>query len=154
MMLIAAASRLVDVGRVIFLDHLDAGEAVFGDLVDVGSFHQAQTNLCMPQTVSSSRSAFSIEPEILFLQNRPEKLALPVRKQEIGRLRKTPLLRAVIRGVRFVLSPALLRRARWTEPGLQSRVSLVQRSIAEQSPSLTALNIDPLYEPLQEALRF
>ena len=32
----------LDVRRVIFLNHLDAGAAVFGDLVDVRALHQAQ----------------------------------------------------------------------------------------------------------------
>ena len=39
----------LDVRRVILLDHLDAGAAVFGDLVDVGTSHQAQTDVCVPQ---------------------------------------------------------------------------------------------------------
>ncbi len=39
----------LDVRRVIFFDHLDAGAAVFGDLVDVGTFHQAQTYICVPE---------------------------------------------------------------------------------------------------------
>src|SRR5580658_2640107 len=53
----------LDVRRVIFLDHLDAGPAVFGDLVDVGAFHQAETYICVPQAVSRSRQAFAVEPE-------------------------------------------------------------------------------------------
>jgi hypothetical protein len=78
----------LDVRRVIFLDHLDAGAAVFGDLVDVGTFHQAETYICVPQTVSRSRSAFTIEPEIFLVQDRGEQLALPLRKNEVCRSRK------------------------------------------------------------------
>ena len=33
----------LDMRCVVFLDHLDAGAAVFGDLIDVGAFHQAET---------------------------------------------------------------------------------------------------------------
>lgn len=78
----------LDVRRVVFLDHLDAGAAVLGDLVNIRSFHQAQTDVCMPQAVSGSRSALSIESEILFVQNRLEELVLPLWKEEIGRFRK------------------------------------------------------------------
>lgn len=33
--------HVFDVRRVIFFDHFDAGAAVFGDSVNVGTFHQA-----------------------------------------------------------------------------------------------------------------
>ena len=71
--------------RIVFLDHLDAGAAVFGDLVDVGTFHQAQTDVRMPQTVSRSRPAFAVESQIFLVQDRLEKLALPFRKNEVCR---------------------------------------------------------------------
>jgi hypothetical protein len=77
----------LDVRHLIFLDHLDAGTAVFGDLVDVGPFHKAQTDVSVPQAVSRSRPSFTIDPEILLVQDRLEKLALPFRKNEVRRLR-------------------------------------------------------------------
>src|SRR5262249_12547833 len=49
--------------RCVFLDHLDPGPTVFGDLVDVGAFHQPQTDVCMPQTVRGTRSPFAVEAE-------------------------------------------------------------------------------------------
>lgn len=49
----------LDMRCVIFFDHLDAGAAVFGDLVDVGAFHQAETYICVPQAVRRSRLAFT-----------------------------------------------------------------------------------------------
>jgi len=44
----------------------------------------------MPQAVGGSRPAFGVEPEILLIQNRLEKLALPFRKNEVCRLRQAP----------------------------------------------------------------
>jgi hypothetical protein len=44
---------------VVFLDHLETGAAVLGDLVDVGALHQAQADVCMPQTVRCARLTFA-----------------------------------------------------------------------------------------------
>ena len=63
--------------RVILFDHLDTGAAVSGDLLDVGPFHQAQTDVSMPQAVGGSLPALAVEPEVLLFQDRLEKLALP-----------------------------------------------------------------------------
>lgn len=46
--------RGLDVGDVELLDHLDAGAAVFGDLVDIGALHQAQAYVHVPQAVSGA----------------------------------------------------------------------------------------------------
>jgi hypothetical protein len=51
----------LDMCRVILFDHLDTGAVVFRDLVDVGPFHQAQTDVCMPQAVGGSRPAFAVD---------------------------------------------------------------------------------------------
>jgi hypothetical protein len=51
------------VGRIIFLNHLDAGAAVFGDLVDVGGFHQTETDVGVPETEGRPGPAFTIESE-------------------------------------------------------------------------------------------
>ncbi len=75
-------------GGVVLLDHLDAGAAVFGDLVDVGTFHQAQTYICVPEAVGRSRSPFTIQSEVFLVEDRLEKLALPFRKDEVRRFRK------------------------------------------------------------------
>ncbi len=37
----------LDVGRVELLDHLDAGAAILGDLVDIRALHEAQANIRM-----------------------------------------------------------------------------------------------------------
>ncbi len=111
----------LDVRGVVFLDHLDAGAAVFGDLVDVGAFHQAQTDVRVPQAVGRSRPAFAVEPEIFLVQNRLEKLALPFRKNEVCRLRKAPFFGAVVQWCLAPSRPCPLRSARArTESGFQS----------------------------------
>src|SRR5271157_442851 len=106
--------------RVILLDHLDAGAAVFGDLVDVGAFHQAQADIRVPQAGGCSRPAFTIEPEVFLFQDRVEKLALPFRKNKVCRLRKAPLFGAVVIGVWPLLAPALFVCARRTKSGFES----------------------------------
>jgi len=46
-----ASSRVLDVVcGAIFLDHLDAGSAALGDLVN-GIFHETQANVCLAQTI-------------------------------------------------------------------------------------------------------
>jgi hypothetical protein len=99
----------LDVGSVICLDHLDAGSAVFGDLVDVGTFHQAEANIWVPQAVSPSRSAFAVEP-IFFVQDRLKKFALPLRKNEVCRSRKAQFFGPVLNDVCSVLVLARLVR--------------------------------------------
>jgi len=44
----SGVERSLDVRRIVFLDHLDARAAIFGDLVDVGALHQAEADVCMP----------------------------------------------------------------------------------------------------------
>jgi hypothetical protein len=60
----------LDVRRIVFLNHLDAGAAVFGDLVDVRAFHEAQANVCMPQAVSRAWPAIAKALAILTLGTR------------------------------------------------------------------------------------
>ena len=109
----------LDVRRVIFLDHLDADAAVPGDLVDVGPFHQAQADVCVAQAVSRPRPAFTIEPEIFFVQDRLEKLALPIRKEVRGSW-KAPFFGTVLVGVLCVPVRGRVLCARRTESGFQS----------------------------------
>lgn len=80
----SGVERGLDVRRVVFLDHLDASASVFGDLVDVGTLHQAQADVSMPQTVGGTGSAFAVKAKILFVEDGFEKLALPLAKKEIG----------------------------------------------------------------------
>jgi hypothetical protein len=45
---------------IVFLDHLDAGTAVFGDLIDIGTFEQAQADVSMAQAVSRARASVAV----------------------------------------------------------------------------------------------
>ena len=47
----SGVERGLDVRRVVFLNHLDAGAAVLSHLVVVGTFHKAQADVRMPQAV-------------------------------------------------------------------------------------------------------
>ena len=105
----------LDVRGIVFLDHLDAGAAVLGDLVDVRPFHQAQADIGVAQAVGRAGLAFAVDLEIFFLQDRVEQLALPFREDQVRRLRQASIP-VVRQGVR--LFPSRLGRAR-TEPGLQ-----------------------------------
>src|SRR5258708_37026273 len=95
----------LDMGGVVFLDHLDAGAAVFGDLVDVGTFHQAQTYICVPEAVGRSGPAFTVQSEVFLVEDGLEKLALPFRKNEVRGSRKAQFLAGVLRG--FGSAPVL-----------------------------------------------
>ena len=87
----SGVERGLDVRRVVFLDHLDASAAVLSDLVDVGTLHQAQADVCMPQTVGRTRSAFAVETKLFFVEDGFEKLALPLGKNEIRGSGRAPL---------------------------------------------------------------
>ncbi len=41
----------LDMGSVEFFDYLDAGAAIFRDLVDIGSLHQTEADVCVPQAI-------------------------------------------------------------------------------------------------------
>lgn len=86
-------------GRVVFLDHLDTGAAVFSVLVDIGALHQPQAEVCMPQTVRRTRSAFAVEAKIFFIEDGLEKFALPFRKEEVRRSGRAPLFARDSRGL-------------------------------------------------------
>jgi len=66
----------LDVRGVIFLDHLDAGAAVFGDLVDVRAFHEAQADIGVRQAVRSAPVPIAVKFEILLIENPVELLLL------------------------------------------------------------------------------
>ncbi len=50
----------LDVRRVEFLNHLDAGTTIFRNLIDVGAFHQSHTNIGVPQAVRRTRIAVAV----------------------------------------------------------------------------------------------
>ena|GEM_PF-6414862 len=78
-------------GSVIFFNHLYACSTVLSNLVDVGSFEQAQADVRVAQTIGSSRPAVAVSAELFFFKNRVEQVARPFRKQKISRTRLVPL---------------------------------------------------------------
>src|ERR1700689_3063357 len=66
----------LDVGCVKFLDHLHAGPAVLGNLIDVGTLHEPEANKGVPQAVAGSYIAVAVELEFKFAENRIEQTAL------------------------------------------------------------------------------
>ena len=66
-------------GGVEFLDHLDAGAAVFGDLVNVGAFHEAHADISMAKAVGGAPVPVPVEFELGAAENAVE---------ELNRLRK------------------------------------------------------------------
>ena len=59
----------LDVSGVKFLNHLDAGPAVLGNLIDVGTLHQAKANVGMPQAVARSYIAVTVELQLKLTKN-------------------------------------------------------------------------------------
>ena len=58
--------------RVEFLNHFDAGAAILGDLVDVGSLHQPHTDIGVTQAICCPRFIVSVTLELCALQNAVE----------------------------------------------------------------------------------
>ena len=110
----------LDVRCVIFLDHLDASTAVLSNLVDVGTFHQPQTDVCMPQTVRGTRSAFAVEAKIFLIEDGLEKFALPFRKNEVRRSGRAPLFARDSGGLGRFCGRVHAINARRAEPALKS----------------------------------
>ena len=74
----------------------------FGDLIDIGAFHQTETYICVPEAVGRSGPALTIQSEVFLVKDGLEKLALPFRKDEVRGLRKAQILGAVLSGFRSV----------------------------------------------------
>ena len=54
---------------VIFLDHLDTGAAVLGNLINIRAFEQSKTDIGMPQTVTGTDMSIAVEFEIQFVKD-------------------------------------------------------------------------------------
>ena len=52
--------RILEMDRIVLLDHLNAGAAVLGYLVDIGTFHEAHADIGIAQAVSRARLAVSV----------------------------------------------------------------------------------------------
>src|SRR4029079_19524013 len=79
--------HVLDVGGVELLDHLNAGTAILGDLINVGALHQAQADIGVPQTVEGPALAFAINLEVKFAEDGVEEVVMTFRKDNLGRLR-------------------------------------------------------------------
>ena len=77
--------HVLDVRGVEFLDHLHAGAAVLGDLINVRPLHQSQADIGMPQAVGGPALALAVEFEVLLLKDEFEQLAMGIGKHEVGR---------------------------------------------------------------------
>ena len=56
-------------GCVIFLNHLHARPTVLGNLIDVGTFKQAQADVSVAEAIGSSRPTVAVGAELFFLKN-------------------------------------------------------------------------------------
>ena len=71
---------------IVFLNHLDAGAAILGNLVDVGTFHQTQADVGVPEAISRAALSLAVELKGFFLKNVVEQHMLVVGENAIGRL--------------------------------------------------------------------
>jgi len=82
---------------VIFLDHLRAGAAVFGDLIDVRAFHQPEAHVCVPQAIRRPAIPFPVELQPDFVENNVEQSGVRFWKQPIRWLRIVSVLQTLKR---------------------------------------------------------
>src|SRR5665213_2515383 len=82
---------VLEVGCVVFLDHLNAGAAVLRDLINVRAFHETQADVGVPQAVGRAGLSFTVFLESFFVQDGVEELPVRLRKNRICRLRLVPL---------------------------------------------------------------
>ena len=79
--------RILDMRGVVILDHLDAGAAVFGDLVDVRPLHQAEADVGVAEAVSRPRLPLPVGLEVELVQQGVHQLALDRPEDQVGRTR-------------------------------------------------------------------
>ena len=76
--------RVLEMDRVMLLDHLHAGTAVFGNLVDVRAFHEAHTDIGVAQAVGRARFAVTVELQLRPVEQVVEQLDVIAGEEEIG----------------------------------------------------------------------
>jgi len=59
-------------GSVEFFDHLHAGAAVLGDLIDVGTLHESHADVGVPEAVGRAPPTITVEFQIQLVQNSVE----------------------------------------------------------------------------------
>src|ERR1035437_9774561 len=67
---------VLEMGGVVFLDHLNAGAAVLRNLVNIRAFHQAQADVGVPQAVGRAGLSFTVFLEAFFVQDGVEELPM------------------------------------------------------------------------------
>src|ERR1017187_3076953 len=82
---------VLEVGGVVFLDHLNAGAAVLRDLINVRALHQTQADVGVPQAVGRAGLSFTVFLEAFFVQDGVEELPVGLWENQVGRLRLVPL---------------------------------------------------------------
>src|SRR5580700_4657647 len=82
--------RVLDVSGVEFLDHLNAGTAVLGNLVDVSALRQAHANVGMAEAVSRPFIAVAIKFEVGAPEDAIKQFDVVTRKDGVDRLRIFP----------------------------------------------------------------
>lgn len=83
--------RVLEMHGVVLLDHLYACPAVLGDLVDVGTFHQAEADIGMAETIRGPLVTFTVSLEPAISHGAVELLLVVLWEHEIGRLGVVPL---------------------------------------------------------------
>src|ERR1700691_4808901 len=71
---------VLEVGGVVFLDHLDAGAAVLRDLINVRAFHETQADVGVPQAVGRAGLSFTVLLQIFLVKDGVEKLPVGLGK--------------------------------------------------------------------------
>jgi hypothetical protein len=61
--------HVLDMRRVKFLDHLNTGTAVFGELVDVGPFHEPHRYIGVSEAIGRPGITFPVRFQILFVED-------------------------------------------------------------------------------------
>jgi len=69
-----------------FLDHLDAGATVLGDLINVRALHEAHTDVGVTQAVGRALVLIPVKLELCAPENPIEELYVVTRKDVIGGL--------------------------------------------------------------------
>jgi hypothetical protein len=131
--------RSLDVRRIVFFDHLDASSAVLCDLVDVGTFHKAQADVCVPQAVLRTRSAFAVEAKIFLVEDGLEKFALPLRENKVRRCGHAPFFAESCGGHGRFYGRVHAINARLAKPASKSLKGLTAPGIPLQYLSLPSV---------------
>ncbi len=72
--------RVLDVGCIEFLGHLNAGAAVFGDLINVCAFHKPHTDISVSKAIGRTSLSIPVELQFKFAEDGVEQLSMCFRK--------------------------------------------------------------------------